>query len=127
MPPPLAAIAREQLPPLERAGVLELVDDGLEIVEGMRLLAAPGHSPGQLVVELGDEGLYLADVVTDELHVEHPDWVMSVDADPELVSATRRRLLARAADEGLTVAAAHLPSPMRVRREGAGFRLEAVP
>jgi hypothetical protein len=56
--------------------------------------------------------------------VVHPDWVMALDSDADLTVETRRRLLGRAAAEKLPVAAAHMPAPVRVSRDGAGFKLE---
>ena len=97
-------MAHDQIPPLDEAGVIELVDPPVEVLDGMRLLPAPGHSLGQVAVELGEAALYLADAVIDELHAEHPDWTMEFDADPLVAIETRRRLLARAADADLIVA-----------------------
>ena len=125
MPAPVARVAREQLPPLEHAGLVELVDGELDVAPGVRLLAAPGHSPGQLAVELGETepvALYLADVVVHELHLEHPDWVMAVEPSPADVVATRHALLGRAAAEGLIVAASHIDDAGLVERAGDGFR-----
>ena len=117
-------IAHEQPAPLEEAGILELVEGPVDLVEGIRLLPAPGHTPGQLAVEIGGPtgALYLADAVTDELHVEHRDWVMKFDADPDLAVETRNELFDWAAGENLIVAAAHLPAPGRIERDGGGFR-----
>jgi glyoxylase-like metal-dependent hydrolase (beta-lactamase superfamily II) len=116
-------VAHDQIPPVEEAGLIELVDAPVEVADGVRLLPAPGHTPGQLAVELGAGALYLADVVVDELHVERPDWTMEFDADPVPTVETRRRLLGRAAAEHLSVAASHLAAPARVQRAGDGFRL----
>ncbi len=127
IPPAAAAVAREQLPPLETAGLIEHVDGDVDVTADVRLLAAPGHSPGQLIVELGAngaEGLYLADVVVHELHVRHPTWVMAAEPDPAQVVETRRSFLGRAADEGAVVAAAHIPGPGLVERDGDVFRLQ---
>ncbi len=116
-------VASDQIPPLADAGLVELVDGTAEVADGVRVIPAPGHTPGHLAVELGEGALYLTDAVLDELHVEHPAWTMQFDADPALVPETRRRLLGRAADEGLIVAASHLTEPARLRRSGEGFRL----
>jgi glyoxylase-like metal-dependent hydrolase (beta-lactamase superfamily II) len=118
-------VADAQLPPLERAGVLELVDPPAEPVPGVRLLAAPGHTPGQLAVEIAGTALFLADAIVDPRHVEHPDWTMAFDEDPDANVRTRRELLGRAADEGLVVAASHLPQAGHVERAGSAFRLVA--
>lgn len=121
-------IAREQLKPLEENGILELVDGTVDLVEGIRLLPAPGHTPGQLAVAIGGPGgaLYLADVVIDELHFEHPNWMMSFDEDPAMNVETRDALFELAAVEDRVVAAAHVPSPGTIERVGAGFRFVAL-
>lgn len=122
-------VADEQLPPIEDAGLLELVDGESEPVAGVRLLPAPGHTPGHLAVELGGRGgdarvLYLADAVVHEQHVGHPTWSPSMDDDRELAIATRTALLRRAAGDGVTVAAAHMASigPVEARGDGFAFR-----
>jgi glyoxylase-like metal-dependent hydrolase (beta-lactamase superfamily II) len=120
-----SAIADAQLPPLERAGVLELVDPPAEPVPGIRLLAAPGHTPGHVAVEIAGEVLFLADAIVDPRHAAHPDWTMAFDEDPDANVRTRVELLGRAADEGLLVAASHIWSPGRVERAGDAFRLVA--
>lgn len=119
------AIADAQLPPLERAGVVEFVDPPAEPVPGLRLLAAPGHTPGHVAVEIAGEVLFLADAIVDPRHVEHPDWTMAFDEDPDANVRTRVELLGRAADEGLVVAASHLWNSGRVERAGDAFRLVA--
>jgi glyoxylase-like metal-dependent hydrolase (beta-lactamase superfamily II) len=119
------AIADAQLPPLERAGLLAVVDPPCEVVPGVRVLPAPGHTPGQLAVEIGGETLFLADAVVDPRHIEHPEWTMRFDEDPDANVRTRRELLGRAAEEGLVVTASHLRVAGRVERSNGGFRLVA--
>ena len=122
-----APVAHEQLRPLEGADLLDRVEGASEVLPGIRVLPAPGHTPGQLAVEIDgpDGALYLADVVVDELAIEHPDWGMAFDDDPATAAATRRALLERASAERLLVAAAHLPAPGRVERHGDGLRFVA--
>jgi hypothetical protein len=48
---------------------------------------------------------------------------MASDEDPVTSVRTRSELLGRAADEGLLVAASHLPHAGRVERTADGFRL----
>jgi glyoxylase-like metal-dependent hydrolase (beta-lactamase superfamily II) len=91
------------------------------------VLPAPGHTPGQLAVEIDgpDGAIYLADAVVDELAIEHPDWGMAFDDDPATAAATRRALIERASAEHLLVAAAHLPGPGRIERSGGRLRFVA--
>jgi glyoxylase-like metal-dependent hydrolase (beta-lactamase superfamily II) len=117
---------REQLFPLEEAGVLELVDGAADLVADVRLIEAPGHTAGHLAVEIGPAGgaLYLADTIIDELHIAHPEWTPAFDDDAERNIETRTELLGRAVDERRTVAAAHIPGAGRIERAAGGFRFE---
>jgi glyoxylase-like metal-dependent hydrolase (beta-lactamase superfamily II) len=123
MPEVAAEVARAQLPPLARTGLLELVDGPHELLPGIVVVEAPGHSPGQLVVQIGDGAAFLADVVLDQLHVVHPEWVMTFEPDSAQVEQSRRDLLGRAADARWTVGASHLPEVGQVERAAGGFRL----
>jgi glyoxylase-like metal-dependent hydrolase (beta-lactamase superfamily II) len=71
----LANTARTHLPPVHRAGLVELVSQDIEVLPGVRLLPAPGHTRGHLVVALTsgrDGALYLGDAVLDEANFAHP-------------------------------------------------------
>src|SRR5919198_5228226 len=125
VPEPIAVGFNEALVPLQRLRRLDLVDGGAEVVHGVRLLHAPGHTPGHLIVELGDpvEALFLADAVLHEVGFNHPDWTSAIDVDPPLAVATRHGLLERAADEALLVAGYHLSRHGYVERDAGAFRL----
>jgi glyoxylase-like metal-dependent hydrolase (beta-lactamase superfamily II) len=125
-PPPTFFV--EQVQPLVELGLLELVEDGVELLPGVRLHAAPGHTPGQCAVEVAQDRrhlLFLADAVMNPIHFSRPDLVGTVDNDPGEVEKTRRRLLGRAADEHLLVGASHLWHPGRVVRDRDAFRFIA--
>ena len=56
---------------------LQMIDDGTQVAPGVRVAAAPGHTPGHLVVEVTSDGerlLILGDAVAHPIHLEHPDW-----------------------------------------------------
>ncbi|HEU5215196.1 MAG TPA: MBL fold metallo-hydrolase [Gaiellaceae bacterium] len=121
-PPPFFV---EQVQPLAERGLLEFVVDGAEVLPGVRLRAAPGHTPGQCAVEVEEDGrhlLFLADAVMNPVHFPHPELVGTVENDPDQVEKTRRRLLGLAADEHLLVGASHLSSSGRVVRDGHAFQ-----
>ena len=118
----------EQVRPLAERGLLDLVEDGSELLPGVRLCAAPGHTPGQCAVEVDAAGrrlLFLADAVMNPVHFLRPELVGTVENDATEVEKTRRRLLARAVDENLLVSASHLWHPGRVVRERDAFRFIA--
>jgi glyoxylase-like metal-dependent hydrolase (beta-lactamase superfamily II) len=125
----LVGTARSKLPPLE--GSLELLERDTELTPGVRAVAAPGHTPGHLVVTVASEGqrlLWCGDAVLHPVSVSHPEWYGAVDLRPEQAIATRRQLLAWAADEGMLLHGAHFPWPGlgRVGREDAGFGWEPI-
>jgi glyoxylase-like metal-dependent hydrolase (beta-lactamase superfamily II) len=108
----LLKFARENLPPIQ--GKVDLLDRETEIVPGIRALAAPGHTPGHLALEISSEGkqlLCISDVALHPIHLECPDWYAAVDLDPEQIVTTRRRLFSRAATEKALVFAFHFPFP----------------
>ncbi len=117
--------ARLCLPPIADAGLLELVDEEKEVLPGIALIAAPGHTPGHIAVAIDsgeEQAIYLADTVLHVREFEHVDRVSVFEQDHDGVRATRRRLLARCADEGPTVVAFHVGEAGRVTRAGDGFR-----
>jgi glyoxylase-like metal-dependent hydrolase (beta-lactamase superfamily II) len=116
--------ARLCLPPIEAADLLELVDEEKEILTGIRVLPAPGHTPGHMVASIrshGEEMIYLADTVLHVAEFEHVDRVSAFEDDHDGVRETRRRMLGRCADDEATVHAFHVADAGRVSREGAGF------
>lgn len=99
-----------------------------EVVAGIRSVAAPGHTPGQIgfVVSSGGEDLLLvADAIANaHLHFEHPDWHLSFDLDMPQGARTRRALLDMAASDRMLIQGFHLAFPGigRAVRDGRNFR-----
>lgn len=115
----LLQVAAKNLPPVGKR--LELVDEGVEIVPGVRAVAAPGHTPGHLALQVSSENeslLCVSDTVLHPLHLEQPDWCSVFDVDPVQVAASRRRILAKAAVAKHLVLAFHFPFP------GLGYVVE---
>jgi glyoxylase-like metal-dependent hydrolase (beta-lactamase superfamily II) len=126
----MIATARSTIQALEGAGLLDVCEPGAEPADGVRLLDAPGHTPGHVAVEVdtGDETvLYVADAFVHELQLEHPEWTAAFDADAAATVATRRRLLDHAIERGAIVAAFHVGRTGRVARAGSGYRFEPAP
>ena len=125
----LVGIARRNLAPIE--GRLERVDAGAEIVAGVRAIAAPGHTPGQMALAVSSAGqtlFCLSDVVLHPIHLEHPEWHAAVDVDAGQTEATRRRLLDRASIERSMVLAFHLlfPGLGHILQQGPAWRWQPL-
>jgi glyoxylase-like metal-dependent hydrolase (beta-lactamase superfamily II) len=100
--------------------------DDAEILPGLRAVGAAGHTPGHTAVLLESDGerlLCTGDLFYDRLQLSHPAWSTPWDHHRPDAIASRRRLLAWAADEGLLVHAYHLPCPGlgRVTREHGAY------
>lgn len=96
------------------AGQLELIDSETEIVPGIHAVHAPGHTVGHMALSIVSEGeqlLDLVDVVGHPIHLEHPEWSMWIDAEPDVAERTRRMLLRRATDQQARILAYHFDFP----------------
>jgi glyoxylase-like metal-dependent hydrolase (beta-lactamase superfamily II) len=111
---------------------LSLVDDGAEVVPGIRVIATPGHTPGHIALSIASDGerlLHISDVVLSPLHLEHPDWMPVFDILPEAAAASKRRIFDRAAEEQALVFAHHFPpfpNLGRVQKHGAGWQWRPI-
>lgn len=99
-----------------------------EVVPGIRLLAAHGHTPGHSIVHVADgpeQLMYVADVTNrPELLARRPDFQIVFDMDGNAAEATRRRVFDRIAAERMRVAGFHFPFPATgfMAKEGNGYR-----
>jgi glyoxylase-like metal-dependent hydrolase (beta-lactamase superfamily II) len=125
----LLQYAADMLPPIRHR--LDLMDDGAEVVPGIRTLPASGHTPGHVALEISSQGEVLIDAVDAILHpilMERLDWYSVVDLLPEKGLASRRRLLERAVEIKASIMAFHFPFPGlgRVTRAEKGFSFAAT-
>ncbi len=113
------------------ADEVAMFGDDQELVPGLRVIAAPGHTPGHsaFMVADGDEQLLIWSDTTNkpELFVRNPGWHAVFDMDGEQAAATRRKLLDMAAADRLRVAGYHFPFPAtgHIARRDDGY--EYVP
>ena len=97
-----ASYLPETWEPLVAAGVLDTVAGEAEVIPGVRLRDAPGHTDHHQVVTVTGGGrtvLFTADLFPYALHLK-PHYVPAIDLDPRRTMATRRRYLEQIAAEG---------------------------
>lgn len=118
------SVESQTLGVIQQAGLLELVEGHLELTPSVRILAAPGESPGHQIVRVASEGqvLYcLGDLYHHPLEVEHPAWMAEWDDAPSTI-ASRQALAEAALAEHALLMAAHIPGFGRLERSATGFR-----
>lgn len=113
--------------PLREAGILDLVEGEREVVAGIRVLPTPGHTPHHqsvLLASHGETACFLGDLVPTAAHLPLP-WVMGYDLEPLVTMETKRRLLARAHEEGWLVIFEHdaVHAWGRVEHDGKSYGL----
>ncbi|MFE9558245.1 MBL fold metallo-hydrolase [Streptomyces sp. NPDC006703] len=122
---------RDSVTPVRDAGQYDLVDvpdQGHEVAPGLLLVPAPGHTPGQVAVELhGSDrrALITGDSIHHPVQLSHPHVNSCVDIDPAQAIRTRARLLDALADTDTLLMGTHFPQPTAgtVRRENGRYRL----
>jgi glyoxylase-like metal-dependent hydrolase (beta-lactamase superfamily II) len=92
-----------------------LVEDGSEVAPGVRLVFAPGHTPGHsaLLISSGTKQLMIsADTMyVPALLAPHPDWQGSYDQDGPMAIGTRRMLVDRIIADKIAICGSHFPFP----------------
>jgi glyoxylase-like metal-dependent hydrolase (beta-lactamase superfamily II) len=108
----MLASAQKNLPGVQAQ--LDLVDPDTEIVPGIMAIAAFGHSPGQMGLEISSAGqrlLFVADAIVHPLHLEYPETIGMTDHLPSQMVETRIRLLEKAVREKSLVSTSHFAFP----------------
>lgn len=113
---------------VDRAGRLWLVDEEMELLSGVRIIPAPGESPGHQIVRMEEGGgilYHVGDLYHHEVEVARPEWACFW-AEAEIHHASRRAFLAAALAEDATILASHIAGFGRIRVVGGGMVWERV-
>lgn len=121
--------ARKNLPPIKN--LLNLIDREIEILPGIRVISAPGHTPGHIALSISSGGghlLCVADTVLSPIHLEKADWRTVFDFEPEQAAITKRKIFDHAADDKSMVFAFHFPFPSlgHVIKKGNGWQWQPI-
>ena len=113
--------------PVMEAGLADIVQPDHEIMDGICLQPAFGHSPGNVViaVEAGhDKAMMSGDVMHHPVQIERPEWGCVFDQDPAMALTTRRAVLERVADDQTYLIGAHFagPTALQVQPDGEYFK-----
>jgi glyoxylase-like metal-dependent hydrolase (beta-lactamase superfamily II) len=125
---PFFESARAIAAPYIKAGKWHAFSDSEPIVDGMKPVPLPGHTPGHTGYEFSSKGqkiLFWGDIVhAQRVQLQHPEVTAVFDIDQTLAAATRHQLLAKLAQEDVLIAAPHaslFPALGRLRKERSGY------
>ena len=124
---PHLGVYQSNVEPLIEGGLLEGVEDGYELEDGVRLRLAAGHTPGHTVLELGKDGshgLFSGDLLHAVMQVYGPQYTTVFCDDGQAAAVTRRQTLERIADRSTLLFPAHFGHPHygRVESTSSGFK-----
>ncbi|MBN8991106.1 MAG: MBL fold metallo-hydrolase [Rhizobiales bacterium] len=95
----------------------KLVEDNAEVAPGVRMIAAPGHTPGHaaFLVTSGKDQLMASNdtMYVPALLAPHPDWQGAYDQDGAMAITSRRKLIDRVIADKMMICGAHFPFPGR--------------
>ena len=122
-----AQVFEDSVAPILDLGRAQLADDGHEVAPGLVMRAAPGHTPGQMLLDLSegtDRALFTGDVIHHPMQIIRPDWNSVYCEDGEQARETRRKVLDLAASTRARVVPAHFGGTHSafVTRDDQGFR-----
>ena len=117
--------------PVYEAGLVDLVADDHVVIDGVRLVPTPGHTPHHVSVLIESDGqsaVITGDVAHHPCQLAHPGWGSASDFDPDLAYTSRMRLVEKVADSDTLIIGTHYADPVagRIRRAGTRFRLVSV-
>src|SRR5438132_1181735 len=119
----------DEFAPLEATGKVELVDDSVEILPGIRLDRVQGHTRGTQTVRVTDGGetlFFSSDFMPDRHHLPLP-WIPAFDLFPLETLAAKKVILPRAVREKWIVGFTHdLPRFGRITEVEGRFRFEEI-
>ena len=114
--------------PYIKAGKWHTFRGSEAIVDGMQIVALPGHTPGHAGYEFSSKGqkiLFWGDIVhAQRVQLQHPEVTAIFDIDQIAAAATRSAWLARLVRENVLIATPHtslFPALGRLRKEGSGY------
>lgn len=126
----IAPFADSVLPVVE-AKRHQIVGNGHQIGDHVRILPTPGHTPGHVAFTFGrgkDDAVFSGDLMHSPIQTLYPEMSVKFDVDPAAAATTRRSFLERYCDTDTLCCTAHFPSPSvgKIKRKGNAFVCVAV-
>ena len=128
---PVPNVYDDSVLPVMEAGQAVLVDMDHQIDDGLWFEPAPGHTAGNVVLNLqsqGENAVLSGDVMHHPIQLVCPEWSSRACEDRVQSAATRRALIERYADTDTLIAPAHFASPTmgHIISKGDAFAYQLV-
>jgi glyoxylase-like metal-dependent hydrolase (beta-lactamase superfamily II) len=123
-------VARGQLGPMRER--IELLTEESEILPGVHVHAAHGHTPGHIAISFfseGEELFFVGDAIVFPFLIEEPQILPIFDIIPDMADVTKRKLCDLLADRKAWVLAQHFhpfPSLGHIVKKGGGWKWQPV-
>jgi glyoxylase-like metal-dependent hydrolase (beta-lactamase superfamily II) len=125
----LKNVYNDSVLPIVESGRALMFDDTYALDDSLTVIQAPGHTPGQVRVDLRSReqnAVFCADVLHNPVQVPLWHWNTIFCEDPEQAKRTRHDVLAQCADTGALLLPAHFGTPhvARIARQNDGFEVK---
>jgi glyoxylase-like metal-dependent hydrolase (beta-lactamase superfamily II) len=125
-----ASYFAENYAPLERAGVVDFMDDDGEVVPGVSVWRTGGHTRHHQAIRIESgrrTAVFVADLMPTTAHVD-PAWIMGYDLYPMDTLAAKKTLIAEALAGEYVIFFEHDPviAAGVLRQDGKRLEVEAV-
>ena len=122
-----SGVFEDSVQPIIDLGRVTWAEDRHEIAPGIQLRSRPGHTPGQMSMELNSDGasaFFVGDIVHHPIQIHRPDWNSRFCENPEQARETRRKVLDSVVDNEALLIPAHFGGEhvVRIERANTDFR-----
>ena len=103
--------------PLEKAGQLQLIDENVEIINGISTIMVNGHTHGQQLIKVesdNDALVFCSDLIPLKSHIQIP-WIMGYDLNAVLTLEEKTNFLQQAAENNWWLWLYHDPHVVAIK------------
>ncbi|HEY8767547.1 MAG TPA: MBL fold metallo-hydrolase [Dehalococcoidia bacterium] len=121
----------ENFEPLDAAKQVALIDGDADVLPGVRMTRAPGHTKDHVVVEIesgGDYGLYIGELSQHPVQLERLAWISAFDILPVVSLETKKRFVEKSLEKDATLISVHheYPGVGRLQMDGGKRKWQAL-
>jgi glyoxylase-like metal-dependent hydrolase (beta-lactamase superfamily II) len=121
----------ENFEPLDDAKQVELADGDVDVMPGVRIVRAPGHTEDHVVAEVESGGayaLYIGELSQHPVQLERLAWISAFDIMPVVSLETKKRFVEKAIERDATIISVHhdFPGIGRIRAKDGKRKWETL-